>query len=171
MTRRLSRPRSPRSRRSARRPLLCCPLPSLLEPDAKTTAMTTCNARTRIRGEASSNAWRKADGSRGVLGACMLSSQGLKDVLLGRRHNAMGKQAWNWRSRTRDRLEDINTHCLEQFRTHWKCLDNNNHQLWQCRPEEWKLSKCVYDNMVRLAPSICKSFTAVWHRWCWPCHQ
>jgi NADH dehydrogenase (ubiquinone) 1 alpha subcomplex subunit 8 len=47
------------------------------------------------------------------------------------------------------RIEDINTHCLEQFRNHWKCLDNSNHQLWQCRPFEWKLNKCVYDNLVR----------------------
>ncbi|KAK3331246.1 hypothetical protein B0H66DRAFT_93511 [Apodospora peruviana] len=44
-------------------------------------------------------------------------------------------------------IEDINKSCLEQFRTHWKCLDNNNHQLWQCRPAEWKLNKCVYEKV------------------------
>lgn len=46
-------------------------------------------------------------------------------------------------------IEDINKSCLEQFRTHWQCLENNNQQLWQCRPAEWKLNKCVYDNLVR----------------------
>jgi hypothetical protein len=46
-------------------------------------------------------------------------------------------------------IKDINTHCLAEFRKHWECLDNRNHQLWQCRPAEWKLNKCVYDNLVR----------------------
>lgn len=33
------------------------------------------------------------------------------------------------------------------------CLENGNQQLWQCRPEEWKLNKCVYENLVsRAAP-------------------
>ncbi|TLD22223.1 hypothetical protein PspLS_08218 [Pyricularia sp. CBS 133598] len=44
-------------------------------------------------------------------------------------------------------VEDINKSCLEEFRKHWQCLDNNNHQLWQCRPAEWKLNKCVYENL------------------------
>ncbi|CAG9940500.1 unnamed protein product [Clonostachys rosea f. rosea IK726] len=44
-------------------------------------------------------------------------------------------------------IEDVNKHCLEQFTNHWKCLDNHNHQLWQCRPFEWRLNKCVFDNL------------------------
>ncbi|KAG9231570.1 hypothetical protein BJ875DRAFT_112680 [Amylocarpus encephaloides] len=44
-------------------------------------------------------------------------------------------------------VEDINKHCLEEFRLHWTCLDKNNQQLWQCRPAEWKLNKCVFDNL------------------------
>ncbi|KAF4124415.1 NADH dehydrogenase (ubiquinone) 1 alpha subcomplex subunit 8 [Geosmithia morbida] len=44
-------------------------------------------------------------------------------------------------------IDDLNTQCLEQFRNHWKCLDNHNHQLWQCRPFEWKLNKCAFDNL------------------------
>ncbi|KAK3311618.1 uncharacterized protein B0T15DRAFT_508162 [Chaetomium strumarium] len=44
-------------------------------------------------------------------------------------------------------LEDINKSCLEQFRAHWQCLENNNQQLWQCRPAEWKLNRCVYENL------------------------
>lgn len=45
-------------------------------------------------------------------------------------------------------IQDINTHCLAEFRKHWECLDDRNHQLWQCRPAEWKLNKCVFDNLV-----------------------
>ncbi|KAI0885994.1 NADH dehydrogenase, alpha subcomplex, subunit 8 [Annulohypoxylon maeteangense] len=44
-------------------------------------------------------------------------------------------------------IGDINTHCLEEFRKHWQCLDDNNHQLWQCRKQEWKLNSCVYTNL------------------------
>jgi hypothetical protein len=49
------------------------------------------------------------------------------------------------------RLADIKTHCLEEFRRHWACLDNNNHQLWQCRRHERPFNACVYDKLVRLA--------------------
>ncbi|KAI9885314.1 MAG: hypothetical protein M1823_002899 [Watsoniomyces obsoletus] len=44
-------------------------------------------------------------------------------------------------------LADINTHCLAEFRKHWACLDNNNHQLWQCRQAERKLNACVFENL------------------------
>ncbi|PFH58508.1 hypothetical protein XA68_13593 [Ophiocordyceps unilateralis] len=44
-------------------------------------------------------------------------------------------------------IKDMNTHCLAEFRRHWECLDDRNHQLWQCRPAEWKLNKCVYENL------------------------
>lgn len=46
------------------------------------------------------------------------------------------------------RLDDINKHCLTEFRKHWECLDNNNQQLWQCRKFERPLNKCVFDNLV-----------------------
>lgn len=48
-----------------------------------------------------------------------------------------------------NRIEDVNKHCLAEFRKHWTCLDDNNQQLWQCRPQEWKLNKCVFDNLVK----------------------
>ena len=51
-----------------------------------------------------------------------------------------------------DRLDDINTNCLEQFRKHWQCLDNNNQQLWHCRRPEQLLNACVFDKLVRLPP-------------------
>lgn len=48
----------------------------------------------------------------------------------------------------RYRLDDVNKHCLAEFRAHWQCLDNNNQQLWQCRKFERPLNKCVFDNLV-----------------------
>lgn len=54
------------------------------------------------------------------------------------------------------RLDDINKSCLEEFRKHWTCLDNNNQQLWQCRKLERGLNKCVFDNLVR-NPLPCES--------------
>lgn len=44
-------------------------------------------------------------------------------------------------------LDDINKNCLEEFRKHWKCLDNNNQQLWHCRRPEQLLNKCVFDKL------------------------
>src|ERR1700749_1429270 len=49
-----------------------------------------------------------------------------------------------------NRITDINKHCISEFRKHWECLENNNHQLYNCRKPEWNLNKCVYENLVRL---------------------
>jgi len=49
------------------------------------------------------------------------------------------------------RLDDINKNCLEEFRKHWECLDQNNQQLWQCRRREMKLNGCVFDKLVSLS--------------------
>lgn len=49
------------------------------------------------------------------------------------------------------RLDDINKSCLEEFRKHWQCLDNNNQQLWHCRRPEQLLNACVFDKLVRLS--------------------
>lgn len=46
------------------------------------------------------------------------------------------------------RLEDINKSCLDEFRRHWACLEQNNQQLWQCRRAERTLNACVFDNLV-----------------------
>ena len=51
------------------------------------------------------------------------------------------------------RIDDINKSCLDEFRAHWQCLDNNNQQLWQCRRREWKLNACVFDKLVCLCLS------------------
>ena len=48
-------------------------------------------------------------------------------------------------------LADINENCLREFRNHWNCLENNNHQLYQCRKPERRLNACVFDKIVGLA--------------------
>jgi hypothetical protein len=47
-----------------------------------------------------------------------------------------------------NRLEDITKNCLEPFRLHWECLEQNNQQLWQCRRKEMKLNQCVFEKLV-----------------------
>ncbi|KAI9671212.1 MAG: hypothetical protein M1817_003719 [Caeruleum heppii] len=51
-------------------------------------------------------------------------------------------------------LEDIRTHCLDEFRSHWQCLENNNQQMWHCRRPEMKLNSCVFDKLVRFVRDI-----------------
>ena len=51
-----------------------------------------------------------------------------------------------------DSLDDINKSCLEEFRKHWECLEQNNQQLWYCRRPEMKLNGCVFDKLVRPPP-------------------
>lgn len=46
-------------------------------------------------------------------------------------------------------IKDLNEQCLQEFRTHWQCLENHNQQLWNCRSEERRLNKCVFDKLVR----------------------
>lgn len=60
-----------------------------------------------------------------------------------RRENS-GLVALTW-----SRLSDINKSCLEEFRAHWNCLENNNHQFFQCRRPERVLNRCVFNKLVR----------------------
>ncbi|KAI4094087.1 MAG: hypothetical protein LQ339_007548 [Xanthoria mediterranea] len=41
-------------------------------------------------------------------------------------------------------IDDITKNCLQEFRNHWECLEDNNQQLWQCRKWEWNLNGCVF---------------------------
>lgn len=50
-------------------------------------------------------------------------------------------------------LKDINSHCSESFRLHWKCLEQNNQELKNCRKAETLFNKCVFDNL-KLAKEI-----------------
>lgn len=49
-----------------------------------------------------------------------------------------------------DSIDDLNKHCIAEFRKHWQCLDNNNHQLWNCRNAERALNKCAFDSLVSI---------------------
>ncbi|KAK5951128.1 ndufa8, NADH-ubiquinone oxidoreductase complex I 19kd subunit [Knufia fluminis] len=44
-------------------------------------------------------------------------------------------------------LQDINTHCLEEFRRHYECLEQHNQQMWQCRRPERVLNRCVFQKI------------------------
>ncbi|EDN03868.1 NADH-ubiquinone oxidoreductase [Histoplasma capsulatum] len=44
-------------------------------------------------------------------------------------------------------IKDINENCLEQFKAHFECLEQNNHQLWQCRRPENALNTCVFEKL------------------------
>ena len=57
-------------------------------------------------------------------------------------------------------LDDVNKHCLEEFRKHWLCLDDHNQQLWQCRRFERPLNKCVFESLVRTPEVITEELNA-----------
>jgi hypothetical protein len=65
-------------------------------------------------------------------------------------------------------IKDINENCLSEFRTHWQCLENHNQQLWNCRSEERRLNKCVFEKLVRmradLAMHVCANLRRTWRR-------
>ena len=44
-------------------------------------------------------------------------------------------------------ISSIQSNCLEQFNTHWQCLENQNQDFKNCRPAERLLNKCVFDKM------------------------
>lgn len=44
-------------------------------------------------------------------------------------------------------LKDINKYCLDEFKLHYECLEQENHRLGSCRSAEKVFSKCVFDNM------------------------
>jgi len=57
-------------------------------------------------------------------------------------------------------LDDVNKHCLQEFRKHWECLDDNNQQLWQCRRYERPLNKCVFESLVRISRPVLSGASA-----------
>lgn len=44
-------------------------------------------------------------------------------------------------------LKDINTHCFDEFKLHYECLEQENHRLGHCRALEKVFNKCVFDNL------------------------
>ncbi|CDK25329.1 unnamed protein product [Kuraishia capsulata CBS 1993] len=53
-------------------------------------------------------------------------------------------------------LKDINTHCADEFKLHWRCLSAGNLEYKNCRKAETLLSKCVFDNLklVKTIPGV-----------------
>lgn len=50
-------------------------------------------------------------------------------------------------------LSDINKYCFEEFKLHYTCLEQNNHNLSGCRSSEQIFNKCVFANL-KLAKEI-----------------
>lgn len=48
-------------------------------------------------------------------------------------------------------LSFIGTDCGREFKLHWNCLENKNHEFANCRPAEQHLNKCIFDKMVCLS--------------------
>ncbi|KNE68340.1 hypothetical protein AMAG_12997 [Allomyces macrogynus ATCC 38327] len=48
---------------------------------------------------------------------------------------------------TIDLLAKLKANCGEQFKAHWTCLDNKNHELNRCRAEERAFNQCVFDKL------------------------
>ncbi|CAN3357326.1 hypothetical protein DICA3_C09890 [Diutina catenulata] len=44
-------------------------------------------------------------------------------------------------------LKDINTHCFDEFKLHYECLETENHRQGHCRASEKVFNKCVFDNL------------------------
>ena len=44
-------------------------------------------------------------------------------------------------------LKDINKHCLDEFKLHYECLEQENHNMGHCRHSEGVLGKCIFQNL------------------------
>lgn len=44
-------------------------------------------------------------------------------------------------------LKDINTHCFDEFKLHYECLEQENHRLGSCRKTEKIFNSCVFDKL------------------------
>lgn len=50
-------------------------------------------------------------------------------------------------------LNDLNKYCFDEFKLHYDCLEQNNHNLGSCRNSEKVFNKCVFTNL-KLAKEI-----------------
>ncbi|KAL7752978.1 ndufa8, NADH-ubiquinone oxidoreductase complex I 19kd subunit [Sorochytrium milnesiophthora] len=46
-----------------------------------------------------------------------------------------------------DLLAKIKASCGEEFKAHWQCLDNKNHEAQYCRKQERVFNDCVFQRM------------------------
>lgn len=44
-------------------------------------------------------------------------------------------------------LKDLNTHCFDEFKLHYECLEQENHRMGGCRASEKVFNKCVFDKL------------------------
>lgn len=44
-------------------------------------------------------------------------------------------------------LKELNKHCFDEFKLHYECLEQENHNLGGCRATEAIFNKCVFDKM------------------------
>lgn len=44
-------------------------------------------------------------------------------------------------------LKDLNKYCFDEFKLHYECLEQENHNLGGCRATEKIFNKCVFDNL------------------------
>lgn len=46
-----------------------------------------------------------------------------------------------------DVLNKLNQHCFDEFKLHYECLEQNNHNMGHCRASEKVFNKCVLQNL------------------------
>lgn len=46
-----------------------------------------------------------------------------------------------------DVLTQLNKHCFDEFKLHYSCLEQNNHNLGHCRSSEKVFNQCVFTNL------------------------
>ncbi|KAI6135142.1 Ndufa8, NADH-ubiquinone oxidoreductase complex I 19kd subunit [Pisolithus croceorrhizus] len=46
-----------------------------------------------------------------------------------------------------DLINKMRENCLEQFETHWNCLELNNQEYYACRKPERSLNKCMFEKL------------------------
>ncbi|KAJ6560293.1 Ndufa8, NADH-ubiquinone oxidoreductase complex I 19kd subunit [Mycena capillaripes] len=44
-------------------------------------------------------------------------------------------------------ITKMRENCLEQFESHWGCLELNNQQYYRCRPAERALNSCMFEKL------------------------
>ncbi|CAI2166509.1 18038_t:CDS:2 [Funneliformis geosporum] len=51
-------------------------------------------------------------------------------------------------------LRKLRENCDKEFETHWQCLDKNNQEYYQCRPQEKTFNSCVFNalNLEKVIP-------------------
>ncbi|KAJ7248483.1 hypothetical protein C8J57DRAFT_1139903 [Mycena rebaudengoi] len=62
-----------------------------------------------------------------------------------------------------DLITKMRENCLEQFESHWGCLELNNQQYYRCRPAERSLNSCMFEKMglVKVIPGSPEGQTPV----------